>query len=179
MGGNTEPFTTVSVFATFEDVAYSSDVAVNEDTSTPTDDICDISTYFDDDVEITVTSASLDNLSPDVIPSDVKIMSYTVEFTAREDDSPDVPSKAFNHELLIEPNTAVEIPIRVVDIEDKEWNSDHPLNYEDYWNNQAIQYEYTIKVRLKIEEVLTGRDETVEVEFPLYYFDIADDCTLP
>jgi hypothetical protein len=43
-------------------------------------------------------------------------MSYTVEFTAREDDSPDVPSKAFNHELLIEPNTAVEIPIRVVDI---------------------------------------------------------------
>ena len=102
-------------------------------------------------------------------------MSYTVEFTAREDDSPDVPSKSLRHQILIDPDSEVEIPVRIIDLEDKEWFSTHPLNHADYFNNAAIQYEYTIKVRIKMEEVLSGREETVEVEFPLYYFDIADD----
>ena len=177
MGGNTEPFTTVSVFATFEENAYSSDVTVKIDTSDPANDVCDSLSYFDDDIDLTITSTSIDNLSDDVIPSDVKVMSYTVEFTAREDDSPDVPTKSIRHELLIDPDSETDIPIRIIDIEDKWADSTHPLNYTDYFFGTAAQYEYTLTVRLKMEEVLSGREETVKVEFPLYYYDITDECS--
>ena len=179
MGGNTEPFTTVEVFATFEDSPYNSDAVVKEDTSDPADDICDTDTYEDDTVTITVTSTAIESLSEDVVSSDVKIMGYTVEYTAREDDSPDLPSKSFEHEIVVEPDTATEIPVRVVDIEDKAAGSGHPLDYRVYWNTGAIQYEYTVSVRFRVEEVSSGRDETVIVDFPLYYFDIADECAFP
>ena len=113
MGGNTEPFTTVEVFATFEESPYNSDTVVKEDTSVPADDTCDTSTYEDDTAIVTITSTSIDGLSDDVVASDVKIMSFTVEYTAREDDSPDVPTKSFQHEIVVEPDTATEIGQRV------------------------------------------------------------------
>ena len=79
--------------------------------------------------------------------------------------------------MLIDPDSETDIPIRIIDIEDKWADSAHPLNYTDYFYGTAAQYEYTLTVRLKMEEVLTGRKETVKVEFPLYYYDITDECS--
>ena len=43
MGGNTEPFNSVSVFATYEDQAYSADVVSQSDTDS--DGNCDTDVY--------------------------------------------------------------------------------------------------------------------------------------
>jgi len=107
--------------------------------------------------------------------SSIKLMHYTVEFIPHED-SPDVPDKEISHHFEIKPNTTVDIPIRIIDQEDKFITSTHPLNHNDYMLFGDVSYEYTIRVYLKMEEVSSGDKETIVVEFPLYYFDVDDGC---
>lgn len=174
-GGHSEYFTTVSLTAEYAEGLYDADATVKVDTSDPADDQCDIFTFFPDDVLVTITSTSKENLPEGVTANPVKIMSYTVEYIAKEEDSPDVPTKKFNHELTIQPDTSAVIPIRVIDQEDK-MDILSPLYFIDYFNSSAYQYEYTVIVRLRAEEVFSGEGQTIEVEFSLYYYDIADEC---
>lgn len=179
-------YTTVRVYAAYDEEAYQADVGVGEDNVDETsldppeeeDDHCTDYYYFEDEILVTIYSNAIPNLPMD--PSSVKLLSYTVTFIPLED-SPAVPSKHFSHDIEIAPNTSVEIPIRILDQEDKTWFSSHPLNRFDYWDwmcspTGGVSYEYTVNVEMKIVEVLTGDRETIEINFPLYYFDIGDDC---
>jgi hypothetical protein len=73
------------------------------------------------------------------------------------------------------------MPFRIIDQEDKAWSSSHALNHADYWNwvltTGGASYEYTVNVKMKIEELTTGATKNVEFDFPLYYMDVADGCT--
>jgi hypothetical protein len=173
-GGNSEYLSTVSLYAEYAEGLYDADVTVKVDISDPADKICDIYTFYADEVPVTITSTVKPNLPEGVTANPVKIMSYTVEYIAHED-SPAVPTKQFNHELTILPDHSAIIPIRVIDNEDKIISSS-PLNYIDYFNSNAASYEYTVIVTLRAEEVLSGKKTNLKVEFSLYYFDIADEC---
>jgi hypothetical protein len=161
-GGNSEYLSTVSLYAEYAEGLYDADVTVKVDISDPADKICDIYTFYADEVPVTITSTVKPNLPEGVTANPVKIMSYTVEYIAHED-SPAVPTKQFNHELTILPDHSAIIPIRVIDNEDK-------------INSNAASYEYTVIVTLRAEEVLSGKKTNLKVEFSLYYFDIADEC---
>jgi len=173
-GGHSEYFTTVSLTAEYAEGLYDADATVKVDTSDPADDKCDIYTFFADEVPVTITSTSKENLPEGTTPNPVKIMSYTVQYIARED-SPEVPTKQFNHELTISPDNSAVIWIRVIDQEDK-IDRLSPLYYLDYFYSSAAQYEYTVIVKLRAEEVFSGEGQTIEVQFSLYYYDIADEC---
>lgn len=173
-GGHSEYLTTVSLYAEYAEGLYDADVTVKVDTTDPEDKICDIFTFYSDEVPVTITSTSKPDLPEGVTANPVKIMSYTVEYIAHED-SPDIPMKQFNHELTILPDHSAVIPIRVIDQEDK-MDSSSPLYYIDYFYSSAAQYEYTVIVKLRAEEVLSGEGQTIEVQFSLYYYDIADEC---
>ncbi|RZB32430.1 MAG: hypothetical protein SRB2_04435 [Desulfobacteraceae bacterium Eth-SRB2] len=173
-GGNSEYLSTVSLTAQYAEGYYEADVTVKVDTSDPADDICDIYTFFADEVNVTITSTSKEDLPEGVTANPVQIMSYTVEYIALED-SPAVPTKQFNYQQTIDPDHSAVIPIRVIDQEDKIISSS-PLNYIDYFNSGAASYEYTVRVTLRAEEVLSGEGTNLKVEFTLYYLDIADEC---
>jgi len=174
-GGHSEYLTTVSLTAEFFEGLYDADVTVKVDTSDPADEICDIYTFYPDNITITITSTTKPNLPENVTVNPVKIMSYTVEYIPREEDSPAVPTKSISHELVIQPDTSVEFPVRVIDQEDK-MSSSSPLNYIDYYYSGAESYEYTVIVTLTAEEVLSGQGANLKVEFPLNYLDLGDEC---
>jgi hypothetical protein len=171
-GGNSEYLSTVSLTAQYAEGYYEADVVVKTDTDD--DGKCDTNTFFADVVPITITSTVKPNLPAGVTANDVQIMSYTVEYIALED-SPAVPTKQFNVQQTLSPGHSIDIPVRVIDQEDKMISSS-PLNYIDYFNSNAVSYEYTVIVTLRAEEVLSGEGTNLKVEFTLYYLDIADEC---
>jgi hypothetical protein len=63
----------------------------------------------------------------------------------------------------------------VIDREDK-YLSSSPLNYINYFSSPAGSYEYTVLVTIRAEEVLSGEEEDLKVEFTLYYSNLADEC---
>jgi len=172
-----EIFNTVRAYAAYDTEAYTADVGEGEDTSDPADDNCDGYTYFEDEVSVTVSSIAIENLPMD--PSPLKLVSYTVRFVPHED-SPALPSKILYHDIEVKPGSSTTIPIRIIDQEDKTWSSTHPLNHYDYWDwgcdTGGVSYEYTVEVGLKMVEILTGTTETIDLDFPLYYFDVGDGC---
>jgi hypothetical protein len=174
-----EIFTTVRAFASFGTEAYTADVGVGTDTDDPPNGICDSYSYFEDEVSVTVTSNVIDHLPESVDPSPIKCLNYTVEFIPHED-SPAVPNKTINHDMVLQPGSSGTIPIRLIDQEDKTWFSTHPLNHFDYWQwattNGGVSYEYTVKVKIKMLEILYGTEKKIEFQFPLYYFDVAEAC---
>ena len=178
-GGDTRDFDTVIVYAAYGADAYTADPAVWKDESDPPDDICDVYYCYDDDIFVTVTSEVKASLECDCDASSIKLVRYIVEYIPHED-SPAVPDKQIYHHMEIAPGTTADIPIRIVDQEDK-CAPPHPLNYNDYlaWEvaTGGVSYEYTVRVSMKMEEISSGDQEWIEVEFPLYYFDVAEECT--
>jgi len=179
LGGGAEGLDTVYVDASYGDEIYEADVAIWTD-ETPNDDQCDGNlSYKEDDVLIRVTSNVYPGLLDDTVPSQIKIKYYTVTFIPKED-SPSVPTKQIYSEWIIEPDTTVQIPVRIIDQEDKVSFSLHPLNYSDYLDFVAaggVSYEYTVTVSFFAEEVLYGDEVTFQTQFTLHYYDIADGCT--
>lgn len=169
-------FSTVDASASFEQGVCEADAAVASDTTG--DGFCDTFTYFPDDVLITIVSKAKENLHPSLTPSAIKVLEYTVEFIPFEN-SPAVPAKHRHHYMTILPGGSLECPIRIIDQEDK-WDLSHPLNFADYLAfvgaGLGAQYEYTVLVTLKLNEVSSGITETLTVELPLYYYDIAQSC---
>jgi hypothetical protein len=181
-GDSTEKiFNTVRAYAAYDTEAYTADVGEGEEDDEEgdpgEDDECDDYYYYEDEVSVTVSSIAINNLPMD--PSPLKLVNYTVRFIPLED-SPAIPSKTLYHDIEILPGSSTTIPIRIIDQEDKSWNSSHPLSHWDYCNWRIatgdVSWEYTIEVQLRIVEILTGTSETIELDFPLYYFDVADDC---
>lgn len=173
-----EIFNTVRAYAAYDTEAYTSDVGEGEDSDdSDDDDTCDSYSYFEDEVSVTVSSIAIDNLPMD--PSPLKLTSYTVRFIAHED-SPEIPNKTIRHDIEIQPGSSTTIPIRIIDQEDKHWDSSHPLNHSDYFfwacDTGGISYEYTVDVQMRMVEVLTGTAKTIDLDFPLYYFDVAEEC---
>lgn len=178
-GGSTEEiFKSVRAYAAYDTEAYTADVGEGEDSDNPKvpNEGCDAYFYFEDEVLVTITSTPIANLPME--PSPLKLLSYTVNFIAHED-SPDVPSKTIYHHIEIEPGSSIEIPIRIIDQEDKVWSSPHPLNHFDFcqWRiaTAGVSYEYTVNVEMRLVEVTTRTHKTLELNFPLYYFDVAED----
>jgi hypothetical protein len=174
-GGHSEYLTTVSLTAEYAEGLYDADVLVDTDISDPPDDICDNAyLFYPDNVPITITSTSKPDLREGITVNPVKILSYTVEYIPLED-SPAVPTKQFFHELVIQPDTSAVLSVRVIDREDK-YLSSSPLNYINYFSSPAGSYEYTVLVTIRAEEVLSGEEEDLKVEFTLYYSNLADEC---
>ena len=175
-GGHSEYLTTVSLTAEYAEGYYDADVLVDTDISDPPDDICDYAyLFYADNIPITITSTTKPNLPAGVTVNPVKILSYTIEYIPHDEDSPAVPTKSFSHELLIQPDTSAVLSVRVIDQKDKEISSS-PLNYMKYFSSGAVQYEYTVRVTIRAEEVFSGQGKNLEVEFTLYYYNIADEC---
>ena len=179
LGGGSEDFTRVYVYASGQDI-YEADAAVATDTDD--DDICDSLVFESDNVDISITSQTYPSASDNpIIGSSVKISEYIVEFTPLEN-SPALPPKQIFSEWTIAPDATTTIAVRIIDLEDKYTMSFHQLNYSDYLDfvfAGGVSYEYRVKVSLRAQEVLSGVEKTIVYEFTLYYFDIEDDCNLP
>lgn len=171
----TTSFYTVSASASYEEGVYEADDEVMTDTTG--DGNCDTMTYFADDITITILSTIKDGMP--VAASGLNLLRYTVAFVPFEN-SPAVPSKSRNLSMYIAPGGSTDIPIRIIDQEDK-IDLLHPLNQPDYDAFVAaglgVQYEYTVVVTLTLNELSTGITKTVQVDVPVYYYDIdTDDC---
>jgi hypothetical protein len=179
LGGGAEPFNTVYLIASYGDEIYEADVAIWTD-ETANDGLCDGDlTYEEDDVLIRITSNVYSSLIDGIEVSSVKIKYYTVQFAPKEN-SPSVPTKQIYSEWIIEPGASIQIPVRIIDQEDKVSFSLHPLNYSDYLDFVAaggVSYEYTVTVSFVAEEVLSGTENTIQTQFTLHYYDIDDGCT--
>ncbi len=166
-GGNTVAFETTTTTGYFESEYYDSDYGVFIDTND--DDVCDAYTFFEDDVIISIDNIELRNLpdSGNIKASDVKIDSYTVELVVHNGDQILTPNpRQVNHFMMIPANsTGNEYPVRILD-------QDHKIN-SGYGGGI---WKYTVIVRLRVVEVDTGMKETLRVEFPMNFYDIADDC---
>ena len=170
-GGGSERFSTVEVFASYEDGVYTADAELGEDTSDPADGVCDSFSVTSDDVIATVYSTSYDPLPEGVEPSNVNILRYTVEYIPQTPSTPDLSAKRINQQTTILPDSVTEVPIRLFDVSDK-----RHINRK-YGTGE---FKWTVRVSLRIEEVSTGIAETVTFKFSVRYFNVATDtCTYP
>jgi hypothetical protein len=172
-GGGSERFSTVEIFASYEENTYTADAEIGEDTDG--DGTCDTFSFTTDDTVATVTSIAYDSLPTDLNPCDVNILRYSVVFWPQTGDSPEIPSKIIYHQMNIPApggagnSVVVDIPIRLFDINDKAYLL--PL----YFASPAAEFQYSAKVRLTMEEVCTRIQEHVEFWIPVRYFDEATD----
>jgi len=175
-GGGSERFSTVEVFASYEEELYTADAELGVDTSDPPNGICDSFPVTDDDVIATVNSTAYSPLPEGVDPSAVNILRYTVSYIPQTAFTPDFPAKRINHQFTIPApgllgSVVVEVPIRIFDVSDK--------NFINFTYGTG-EFKWSVKVSLKMEEVATGIGETVEFKFPLRYFNaLTDTCTYP
>jgi hypothetical protein len=179
LAGGAEDFTRGYLYASTQNI-YEADAAVATDTDD--DGFCDILIFEPDNIDIKITSEVYPSPNDEpIIGSPVKITQYIVEFTPLEN-SPALPTKQMVSEWIIAPDSITTIPVRIIDQEDKVNMSSHPLNYSDYLNfslSGGVSYEYRVKVSLRAQEVLSGVEKTIQVQFNLYYYDIVDDCDIP
>jgi hypothetical protein len=178
-GGGSERFSTVEVFASYDEGVYTADAELGEDTSDPPNGICNSFSVTSDDVIATVTSTAFEPLPEGVNPSAVNILWYLVEYIPRTPDTPDLAAKRLNQQINIPApgllgSVAQEVIIRLFDISDKRYLN--PL----FAVSPATEFKYTAKVKLRMEEVATGIAETVEFKFSVRYFNVAtDECAYP
>ncbi len=169
-GGNAAGFGTVYVYADFDSDLYAADARTCTD-ETADDGMCDSCFFVDEDLEITIASTAYETLPEGVTASAILIESYLVQFTPRETDSPSLPNKAIQHHIEVQAGSSVTFPLRVFDQEDKSsW-------WAAYVASGTVAYEYTVTISIQAEEVTTGNSETIQVQFPVDYFDINDECT--
>lgn len=167
-GGGSETFSTVEIFASYDDAPYTADAVTGEDTTGDT--FCDTFTFETDTVVANVTSTAYDTLPTDVDPCDVNILRYSIVFYPQTGASPEIPSKIIHHQMSIATprgagNSAVTgIPLRLFDILDKQYL--FPL----YLASGGIPFQYSAKVRLTMEEVCSHIQEHVEFWIPVRYF---------
>ncbi len=177
---STTTLKTVRAYASYSTDLYTADVGEGKDTDG--DDYCDTYSYFEDEVSVTIHSTVKKFLPENVDPSPLMVKDYTVRFIPHED-SPDVPSKTFSHDLIVGPGSSGSMPIRLIDREDKLQSSTHPFNHNDYilWSNNTgnSAYEYTVKVEINMEELFIAEEESIELTFPLEYEDVGDGCIPP
>ena len=168
-GGGSERFSTVEIFASYEDGPYTADAEIGKDTTG--DGNCDTFSYTTDSVVATVTSIAYDPLPTNVDPCDVNILRYSIVFYPQTGDSPEIPSKIIDQQMNIPaPGGAgsvsvANITLRLFDINDKAYL--FPL----YAASPAPEFQYSAKVRLTMEEVCTRIQEHVEFWIPVRYFD--------
>ena len=178
-GGGSERFSTVEVFASYDEGVYTADAELGEDTSNPPDGICNSFSVTSDDVVATVTSTAFDPLPDGVNPSAVNILWYLVEYIPRTPETPDLAAKRINQQINIPApgllgSVAQDVIIRLFDISDKRYLN--PL----FAVSPATEFKYTAKIKLRMEEVATGISETVEFKFSVRYFNVAtDECAYP
>jgi hypothetical protein len=168
-GGGSERFSTVEIFASYDDGVYTADAEVGEDTDG--DGVCDSFSVTSDDVIATVTSTSYDPLPTGVDPSAVNILWYMVRYIPQTPMTPDLAAKRINQQMTIPPDVTTDVPIRLFDVSDKTFiNGTYGYG----------EFKWTVKVSMRMEEVSTGIAETVEFKFSVRYFNVAtDDCTYP
>ena len=171
-GGGSERFSTVEVFASYDEGVYTADAQVGEDTDG--DGVCDFFSVTTDDIVATVTSTAFDPLPDGVNPSAVNILWYLVEYIPRTPETPDLAAKRINQQINIPApgllgSVEQEVPIRLFDISDK--NYLNPI----FAASPASEFKYTAKIKLRMEEVSTGIAETVEFKLTIRYFNVATD----
>ena len=171
-GGGSERFSTVEVFASYDEGVYTADAQVAEDTDG--DGFCDSFSVTDDDIVATVTSTAYDPLPDGVDPSAVNILWYLVEYIPRSPGTPDLAAKRINQQINIPPapingSVAQDVIIRLLDISDKSYLN--PI----FAASPASEFKYTAKIKLRMEEVSTGIAETVEFKLTIRYFNVATD----
>jgi hypothetical protein len=172
-GGGSERFSTVEVFASYDEGVYTADAEVAEDTDG--DGFCDSFSVTDDDIVATVTSTAYDPLPDGVNPSAVNILWYLVEYIPRTPDTADLAAKRINQQTTIPApgllgSVAQDVLIRLFDISDKRYLN--PL----FAASPATEFKYTAKIKMRLEEVSTGIAETVEFKMTIRYFNVATDA---
>jgi hypothetical protein len=149
-GGGSERFSTVEVFASYDEGVYTADAE-------------------------TVTSTAYDPLPDGVNPSAVNILWYLVEYIPRTPDTADLAAKRINQQTTIPApgllgSVAQDVLIRLFDISDKRYLN--PL----FAASPATEFKYTAKIKMRLEEVSTGIAETVEFKMTIRYFNVATDA---
>ena len=120
-----------------------------------------------------------DPLPDGVVPCDTNILRYTMRYVPQTGASIEIPSKTITHSINIPaPGSAgdtlcTDIPIQIFDNSQK--NFINPF----FFLSGEIEYQYSIKVSLTMEEVCTRIQEDVEFWIPVRYFDIATDTCTP
>ncbi len=175
-GGGSERFSTVEIFASFDEQVYTSDAQVKQDVDGDGDCIPLDFSLTDDDVIATVTSLAYDPLPEGVDPCNVNILRYNLRYFPQRGDTPSFPSKVINQSINIPApggagsTVAQDISIRVFSIADKS------ALLSLFAASPAPEFQYDVKVTLTMEEVCTRIQEDVDFWIPVRYFDVADPC---
>ncbi|AEI14202.1 hypothetical protein Flexsi_0515 [Flexistipes sinusarabici DSM 4947] len=131
-------------------------------------------TFTPDDITVNVKSEALPNLPSDLELAEVEVYKITVSFTPNDDISPELSTKEYYPvSYIIEPNSTKNIPVRIIDRIEKVDN-ESPLYFFD---NLGKEYNYTVNIEFKAEELLYGGTDSLSYSFQLRYFDEVDDCT--
>ena len=176
-GGGSERFSTVEIFASYNDGTYEADAQLLFDSDN--DGICDYASTIADSVTATVTSMAYDPLPTGVDPCDVNILRYTLRYYPQTADSVEVPSKKINQSINIPaPGSAggvldTDIPIEIFNNNQKNFINPY------YFASAEPEFRYDIKVSLTMEEVCTRIQEQVDFWIPVRYFDLATDSCTP
>jgi hypothetical protein len=173
-GGGSERFSTVEIFASYDEGTYEADAQERADVDG--DGFCDVAFTFADTVTATVTSTAYDPLPGDLDPCNVNILRYKLEYFPQTGAAVPVRPRTINHSISIpapaSPGSVVEkeIPIEIFTNNDKQ-NDINPV----YFASGEAEFPYNIKVTLTMEEVCTRIQEKVQFWIPVRYFDIATD----
>ena len=187
-GGGSERFSSVEIFASYDSSPYEADAWILSDSSDPSDpdNICDSSTTTADNIDTTVTSMAYDPLPEGVIPCDVNILRYTLEYFPQSP-APPIPSKRVHQQINIPaPGGAGGTLTTTVAIRILEQNTKAYLNafYFDSLDPPGCpvipEFQYDVKVSMTMEEVCTEIKEQVQFWVALRYFDAktTDTCEL-
>lgn len=172
-GGGSEVFSTVDIFASYDGNPYTADAQTLEDTTG--DGFCDTSFVTADDITATVTSMAFDPLPVGVDPCNVNISRYTLRYYPHTSASAPIPSNTIHQSINIPPpagaggTLSTEIVLRLFDLDQKA--TLNPLLFA----SGETEFQYDVKISLKMREVCTNIDEEVEFWVPVRYFDAATD----
>ncbi len=174
-GGGSERFSTVEIFAAYDEETYEADAQERADTDG--DGTCDVAFTFADNVTATVNSTAYDSLPDNVEPCDVNILRYTLEYFPQTGAAVSVRQRTIQHSINIPAPAGSgsivekEIPIEIFTNNDKQ-----QIINPAYFSSGEAEFPYNIKVTMTMEEVCTRIQEKVQFWIPVRYFDQATDA---
>jgi len=173
-GDSSSSFESVRVYASGSSVEGGAYDADSIDKGSGSCDNASNYTFTPDEVTVNVKSEALPNLPSDLELAEVEVYKITVSFIPNDDISPEISTKEYNNvSTIIEPDSTTNISVRIIDRIEKVDNSS-PLYYFD---NVGKEYNYTVKLQFKAEELLYGGTDSFSYSFQLRYFDKVDECT--
>ena len=175
-GKSGSSFESVRVYVSGSSVeggAYDADSVDKDSNDNGTcDNTSDNYTFTQDEIIVNVKSEALPNLPSDLELAEVEVYKVKISYIPNNDEFPPVASKEmYLNQAILEPNSSISIPIRIIEKYDKREIFNDP-NFD-----LSKEYSYTVKLEFSAEELLYGDSDSFSYRFQLRYLDLDDGCT--